>query len=65
MDRKLETLDDFDDYTSDISGREKSNGHAQLSHTSTLAKIATRVKKTKVGGFIYVVFQKTEILVGD
>ncbi|WOH02447.1 hypothetical protein DCAR_0521836 [Daucus carota subsp. sativus] len=48
LNRKLETLDDFDDYTSDISGREKSNGHAQLSHTSTLAKIATRVKKTKL-----------------
>lgn len=42
------TLDDFDDYPSDVRGQEKGNGHAQLSHSATLSKIATRVKKTKV-----------------
>lgn len=45
---QLETLDDFDDNTSDIRGQEKRNGHAQLSHSATLSKIATRVKKAKI-----------------
>lgn len=45
---QLETLDDFDDNTSDIRDQEKKNGHAQLSHTATLSKIATRVKKAKI-----------------
>lgn len=58
MDRQLETLDDFDDYTSDIRGQEKRNGHAQLSHSATLSKIATQVKRAKVGEFFYMVFFK-------
>lgn len=45
---QLETLDDFDDNASDVRGREKGNGHAQLSHSATMSKIATRVKKTKL-----------------
>ncbi|KAK1396509.1 hypothetical protein POM88_006372 [Heracleum sosnowskyi] len=45
---QIEVLDDFDDNTSDIRGREKRNGHSQLSHSATLSKIATQVKRAKV-----------------
>ncbi|KAK1396483.1 Something about silencing protein [Heracleum sosnowskyi] len=44
---QLETLDDFDNNTSDIRGQEKRNRHAQLSHSATLSKIAKPVKKAK------------------
>lgn len=52
------TLDDFDDYPSDVRGREKGNGHAQLSQSATLSKIATRVKKTKVEIFYMMSFRR-------
>ncbi|XP_074366284.1 protein THALLO isoform X2 [Apium graveolens] len=45
---QLMTLDDFDDCPSDVRGRDKGNGHAQLSNSATLSKIATRVKKAKL-----------------
>lgn len=54
LDRQLQTLDDFDDNASDIRGQEKRNGHAQFSHSAPLSKIATRVKKAKVGIFYMV-----------